>query len=295
MPLTYLSPDALAKLANLNLVARLVVEGFISGLHRSPYKGFSVEFAQHREYIPGDDLKYLDWKVYARTEKYYIKQYEEETNLKAHILVDSSASMGYKSGTLSKYQYGCYLAASLAYLMIKQQDSVGLTVFDERIRENIPPKAGATHLKVILDSLENISPSNETHIGGTFRNLSEMIKRRGLIIVISDLLDNPPDVLTALKHFRHRKHEVIVFHLMDDEELTFPFTKMTVFRDLETGERLTVDPNSIRKEYLASINEFLKVYRKGCYESDIDYLNVNTSTPFDSCLASYLAKRQKVR
>ena len=295
MALSYLNPDALGKIANLNLVARLVVEGFISGLHRSPYRGFSIEFAEHREYIPGDDLKYLDWKVYARTEKYYIKQYEEETNLKAYILIDSSASMGYKSGNLSKFEYACFLAASLAYLMIRQQDSVGLAVFDEEIRKNILPKAGATHLKVILDCLENITPGKETHIGRIFRSLSEMVRRRGLIIVISDLLDNPPEVLTGLKHFRHRKHEVIVFHLLDNEELTFPFTRMTVFRDLETGERLAVDPNNIKREYVASINEFMKGYREGCLDNNIDYLNVDTSTPFDSCLASYLAKRQKVR
>ncbi len=292
----YLEPEALAKLANLNLVARLVVEGFISGLHRSSYRGISVEFAQHREYIPGDDPRHLDWKVFARTEKYYVKQYEEETNLKAHILVDASASMTYKSaGSPSKFEYACFLAASLAYLMIKQQDSVGLVTFDETIRKNIPPKSGATHLKVILDCLEKTNSGKETHMKGIFRDFSQMVKRRGLIIVISDLLDEPSEVISGLKHFRHRKHEVIVFHLLDHEELTFPFTKTTVFSDLETGERLTVNPGSIRQQYMDSINEFLKEYRQGCFESDMDYLNVDTSTPFDICLSSYLVRRQKLR
>lgn len=292
----YLEPEALAKLANLNLVARLVVEGFISGLHRSSYRGISVEFAQHREYIPGDDPKHLDWKVFARTEKYYVKQYEEETNLKAHILVDASASMAYKSaGSPSKFEYACFLAASLAYLMIKQQDSVGLVTFDETIRKNIPPKSGATHLKVILDCLEKTNPGKETHMKGIFRDFSQMVKRRGLIIVISDLLDEPSEVISGLKHFRHRKHEVIVFHLLDHEELTFPFTKTTVFSDLETGERLTVNPGSIRQQYMDSINEFLKEYKQGCFESDMDYFNVDTSTPFDICLSSYLVRRQKLR
>ncbi len=292
----YLEPEALAKLANLNLVARLVVEGFISGLHRSSYRGISVEFAQHREYIPGDDPKHLDWKVFARTEKYYVKQYEEETNLKAHILVDASASMAYKSaGSLSKFEYACFLAASLAYLMVKQQDSVGLVTFDETIRKNIPPKPGATHLKVILDCLEKTNPGKETHIKGIFRDFSQMVKRRGLIIVISDLLDEPSEVISGLRHFRHRKHEVIVFHLLDHEELTFPFTKTTVFSDLETGERLTVNPGSIRQQYMDSINEFLKEYKQGCFESDMDYFDVDTSTPFDICLSSYLVRRQKLR
>ena len=291
----YLDPEALAKIANLNLIARFVVEGFISGLHRSPYRGISVEFAQHREYIPGDDPKHLDWKVFARTEKYYVKQYEEETNLKAHILIDASGSMAYKSGSLSKFEYACFLGASLAHLMIKQQDSVGLVTFDETIRRNIPPKSGATHLKVILDCLEKMSPGKETHIKGIFQSLSEMVKRRGLIIVISDLLDEPSEVITGLRHFRHRKHEVIVFHLLDHEELTFPFTKTAVFRDLETGERLTVNPINMRQQYIDSVSEFVKEYKQGCFESDIDYLNVDTSTPFDICLSSYLLRRQKLK
>ena len=291
----FLQPEALKKLANLNLVARLVVEGFISGLHRSPYKGFSVEFSQHRAYSPGDDLKHLDWKVYARSDKYYIKQYEEETNLKAYILLDSSNSMSYKSNGISKFEYGCYLAASLAYLMIRQQDSVGLVVFDEAIREHVPPKSTATHLKVILGHLEGIKVGKQTNLSKTFHDLAERVRRRGLIIVISDLLADPAEVLRGLKHFRHRKHEVIVFHLLDHEELTFPFTRMTVFRDLETNERLSVDPNSIRREYLQAMREFLKEYKQGCYESNIDYLSVDPSVPFDLCLTSYLAKRQKVR
>jgi len=224
-----------------------------------------------------------------------VKQYEEETNLKAYILLDSSNSMNYKSKGLSKFEYGCYLAASLAYLMIRQQDSVGLVVFDEVIRELVPPKSTATHLKVILEHLEGAKVGRQTNLSQTFHDLAERVRRRGLIIVISDLLADPPEVLRGLKHFRHRKHEVIVFHLLDHEELTFPFTRMTVFRDLETNEKMPVDPNSIRQEYLQSIREFLKEYKQGCYESKIDYLNVDTSVPFDLCLTSYLAKRQKVR
>jgi len=290
-----LAPDVLAKLSNMNLVARLVVEGFISGLHRSPHRGFSVEFAQHREYIPGDDPRYIDWKVYGRTDKYYVKQYEEETNLKAYILLDASGSMGYGSGKMNKFRYACFLAASLTYLMIKQQDSVGLVIFDNAIRTMIPPKAGPLHLKEILDRMEESTPREDTNMSSIFHKLSEMVKRRGLIIVISDLLDEPDEVLTGLKHFRHRKHEVIVFHVLDRYELTFPFDRVTAFTDLETGEKLSIDPNSIRKEYLSLVGRFVRDYREGCLAHDIDYMNIDTSTPFGSCLGTYLAKRQKVQ
>ena len=290
----FLDPDTLAKLANMNLVARLVVEGFISGLHRSPYKGFSVEFAQHREYSPGDDLKHLDWRVYARTDKNYVKQYEEETNLKAYILLDSSGSMGYRSSGLSKFEYGCYLAASLTYLMIRQQDSVGLVIFDKVIRNLIPPKSTPTHLKVILEHLEKVRVGELTNVSKVFHDLAETIRRRGLIIIISDLFDDPSSVLSGLKHFRHRRHEVIVFHILDQEEVNFPFNKMAIFRDLETNDKIQVDPKSIRQEYLDQMADFLAAYKQGCYESNIDYMSVNTSVPLDLCLTSYLTRRQKL-
>ena len=289
----YLDPNALSRLGSMELVARLVVEGFITGLHKSPYQGFSVEFAEHRQYMPGDEIRYIDWKVFAKSDRYYVKKFEEETNLRSYILLDASGSMGYRSNGLSKLEYGSYLAASLSYLMLKQRDSVGLVTFDTEIKEYIPPRGEATHLKAILSTLGNLTPGNETQISRIFHELAKRIVRRGLIIVISDLIDQPQSTLSALKHFRHSKHEVIVFHLMDPAEMDFPFEGPVIFRDMETAETLPTQADALRDAYRDELESFLQAYRRGCGANAIDYVLMPTSEPYAMALASYLSHRQR--
>ncbi|MFH1422907.1 MAG: DUF58 domain-containing protein [Planctomycetota bacterium] len=301
----YLDPQVLARLSNIKLIARSVVEGFISGLHQSPYKGFSVEFAEYREYVPGDDLKHFDWKALARTDRRYIKQYQEETNLKAYILIDASASMAYSSTNLTKFEYSCYLAASLSYLMTRQQDSVGLVLFDKEIRHHVPAKSSAQHLRDMLVLLEKAEPGKETGlhfppdkctgIADTLHKIAEGIKKRGLIILISDLFEKQAEVLRGLQHFRHFKHEVIVFHILDHSELTFPFTGLTTFRNMESDEKMMIEPQFFREEYIKAVTDFVSKYKKECSEQLIDYIVADTSRPFDMLLASYLSKRVKLR
>ena len=291
----FLKPEVLAKLAGLDVKARLVVEGFLAGLHKSPYHGFSVEFAEYRQYIPGDELKRVDWKVYARSDRYYVKEFEEETNLRAWILLDASSSMGYKSDGLPKLEYACYLAASLAYLLLKQQDAVGLVLFDQAIRTYIPPRATTTHLTTILQHLDRAKPGGKTDVSATFHELAEKIKRRGLIIVLSDLMDEPDKVLQGLKHFRHRKHEVLAFHILDPAELELPLGSDAVFKDMETGEELPTSPGDIRESYQRLVKGWTEHYRKECRDHLIDYVSLSTSTPFDKALLAYLSKRQRVR
>lgn len=290
----YLDPVALSRLGDMELVARLVVEGFITGLHKSPYQGFSVEFAEHRQYMPGDEIRYIDWKVYGKSDRYYVKKFEEETNLRTYILLDASGSMNYKydEKTLTKFEYGCYLAASLSYLMLKQRDSVGLAVFDTNIRNYIPPRGAAPHLHAIMSVLEKAQPGNETNISAILHELAKRIVRRGLVIVISDFLDQPSEVLSALKHFRHRKHEVIAFHLLDSAEMTFPFEGPVVFQDMETGKTLQTQSEALKAGYLEQLNSFIQDYRRGCGSSLIDYVQLDTSTPFDYALSSYLSRRK---
>ena len=294
----YIEPSAVAKLGKFNLIAKSVVEGFVTGLHRSPYHGFSVEFSDHREYVPGDNPRDLDWVALGRTDRLYIKRYEEETNLKAYILLDTSASMGYKFKGLTKLEYSAYLAASLAYLMIRQSDSVGLVTFDTEIRAFIPPHSTASHLNLLLHKLEEIAPSERTHIGQAFHELAEHVKRRGLIIVLSDLVDlfaNNSRVVQGLSHFRHKKHEVIVFHVFDKAELDFPFQRLSDFVDMETRERLQVDPKYVRDEYLNLIEEFKKEFQNECTLKNIDYVPTDTSMPYDFMLTKYLSRRKRIR
>jgi len=290
----YLEQGATSRLRNLNLVARSVVEGFVSGLHRSPYHGFSVEFADHRKYTPGDNIRDLDWRAWAKSDRFYVKRYEEETNVNAHILLDVSGSMTFNSGGLSKLEYACFLAASLAYLMVRQQDSVGLVVFADGIEHRLPPGSTSAHLNELLRTLEAVEPVTETDIAATFHQLAEMIKRRGLIIILSDLLDEEREVLRALRHFRHRRHEVIIFHILDPAERRFPYTRLSDFIDLETGSRLQVDPRFVRREYLKQVEGFINTYRQGATESNIEYVLAETGTPYDRLLLSYLARRSKV-
>ena len=290
----YLDPATVSKLAGMELKARLVVEGFIVGLHKSPYHGFSVEFAEHRQYMPGDDVKHIDWKVYGKSDRFYIKQFEEETNLRGYILLDASASMGYKSNGISKLEYGSYLAAALSYLMLRQQDAPGLLVYDEKIRSYIPPKGARSHINNILKELSVIEPAEKTDAASSFHELADRIKRRGLIIVISDLFDEPEKMLTGLKHFRHRKHEVIVFHVLDPYERNFSYKAEARFRDMETGELLLTNPHQIRKEYIEKLNDFVEKFSRACRASLIDYHLLDTSVPFDKALFGYLAKRSKL-
>ncbi len=290
----FLDPKVVSKLATMELRARLVVEGFVTGLHRSPYKGFSVEFAEHRQYMPGDPLKHIDWKVFGKTDRFYIKEYEEETNLRGYVLLDASASMGYGADRITKLEYGSYLAAALIYLMLKQQDAAGLLVFDERIREFIPPRSNPRQLHMLLSELDKTEASSSTGIGEVLHELAKRMKRRGLVILISDLLDDPDTVIPGLKHFRHMKHEVIVFHVLDPREVEFRFEADATFRDMETGEMMTTEPLAIRGDYLAAVSEWTARLRRECAESRIDYVQVMTSTPYDRALFSYLEKRKRM-
>ena len=291
----YLQPEIVAKLANMELVARLVVEGFITGLHKSPYHGFSVEFAEHRQYMPGDEVRHIDWKIYGKRDRYYIKQFEEETNLKAYILLDASKSMAYSfPGRPSKLEYASYITAALSHLMIQQRDAVGLTIYDEKVRTFMPPHATKTYLKEILRQLEVIEARNKTMTSVALHTIAERIKRRGLVIILSDLFDNPHEVMNGLRHFRHKKNEVIVMQILDPVERSFAFGNDAVFKDLETREELTTQPWHIQKAYQSEIKKFLEMYKKECRENNIDYVLLDTSTPFDIALVEYLHKRQRI-
>jgi uncharacterized protein (DUF58 family) len=290
----YLEPQALARVKNLSVVARGVVEGFISGLHSSPYKGFSVEFAEHREYSAGDDPRHLDYRMLARTERLYIKQYEEETNMRVQVLLDTSGSMGYSyDGKLTKLAYGSYLTAVLSYLMTRQQDSVGLTTFDTAVRLDMPARSSPRHFNEMMRRLEDIAPGRETDVAETLHKLASRFKRRCLIVLISDLYDDPEEVMRALHHFRHRRHEVILFHVFDRAEIDFPFRETVAFHDLETNERIQVEPSYVRPQYLAQMEEFTANYRRACAEAQIDYVLTDTSVPYDFMLSKYIAKRNR--
>jgi uncharacterized protein (DUF58 family) len=291
----FLDPLVVSKLSNLELRARLVVEGFIAGLHKSPYKGFSVEFAEHRQYMPGDPIRNIDWKVYARRDRFYVKEFEEETNLRAYLLVDCSASMGYSSGArISKLQYACSLAAALSYLMLRQQDSVGLLTFTSQIKKYIPPRSVKGHLKVILTELANLSAGETTNVSKSLELLARRIKRRGLIILLSDLMDDQHSVLGGLKHFRHRKHEVIVFHLLDESEIAFPFDEELAFVDMETQEEVIANARQIGARYKRSIESWTAEYKRQCHEHLVEYALLCTSTPYDVALTRYLEKRARL-
>ena len=288
----FLSPQLLSKLSKMEMKARFVVEGFLIGLHRSPYHGFSVEFAEHRQYMPGDPIRDIDWKVYAKTDRYYIKEYEEETNLRAYILLDASASMGYRSNGITKLEYGSYLAAALSYLMLKQKDAVGLTVFDEGMRSYLPPRSARSHLHDLLKELVRLEPSHTTHVSSTFHQLAERIKRRGLVLIISDLFSEPEDILMGLKHFRYKKNEVIVFHILDPMEKSFAYQREAIFVDMETGEEILTQPWQIRGEYQGQIRDLVQLYKTQCGESRIEYVSLDTSVPLDYALFAYLQKRK---
>ncbi len=289
----YLDPRTLAKLQGLELRARSIVEGYVSGAHRSPFHGFSVEFAEHREYVPGDDLRFVDWKAYGKTDRVYLKQYEEETNLVCYLLLDVSESMTYCSSdaAMSKLDYGRCIAASLAYLVLQQQDGVGLTTFDDGIRSLIRPSSHPTHLKQMLHSIEDEPTTTKTTLGPIFHDLAERFKKRGVVIVISDLFDDVATMLAGLKHFRHRRHEVILFHVLDPAEVEFGFRDLTLFKGLEGLPELLVDPHALRKAYLQEFDAYSRLLKSGCHAQQIDYVPLRTDQSLDLALSTYLAKR----
>jgi uncharacterized protein (DUF58 family) len=290
-PQRYLDPLTLAKVRSLELQARLIVEGYLSGMHKSPYHGFSVEFAQHREYVPGDDIRHVDWKVYGRTERYYLKQYEEETNLVCWLLLDISESMQYRSGPVSKYDYACLVTAALSYLILHQQDSVGLVTFDDQVRKFLKPTSQPSHLKEIVHIMNQGAAREKTRLAPIFHELAERIAHRALVMVLSDLFDDVPDLLAALKHLRHKRHEVVVFHILDRAELEFPFQEATLFRGLEQYPELLTDPRSLRRGYLDEVRAFVRELERGCRGQNIDYVQLRTDQNLGVALSSYLAHR----
>jgi uncharacterized protein (DUF58 family) len=287
----FLDPAVIARISGLELKARTIVEGFLSGLHRSPLKGFSVEFAEYRQYLPGDDLSTIDWKVFARSDRYYVKKYEEETNLRAHLLLDVSGSMSYGSGPMTKRDYGACLAASLAYLMNRQRDAAGLVTFDERILGWLQPSIRPGHLRALLLTLDRLPSGARTDAGRPLHQLADSLAKRGMIVLISDLLDEPARVIDGLKHFRFRGNDVLVLHILDHAELTFPFDRPITFRDLETGEEVIASPSEVREQYLAGIRGLVEIYQRELRSVGIDYQLVDTSEPLDRALLSYLAIR----
>lgn len=290
-PRRYLDPLILAKVRSLELQARLVVEGYLSGMHKSPYQGFSVEFAEHREYVPGDDIRHIDWKVYSRTGRFFLKQYEEETNLICWLLVDVSESMKYGSTPVTKFDYASMTAASLSYLILDQQDSVGFATFDDQVRRFLRPSSQPSHLKQVVQVLNQGIGREKTRLAPIFHDLAERIKKRSLIFILSDLFDDPEDLLSGLRHLRHKRHEVVVFHVLDGAELDFPFQETTLFRGLEQAPELLTDPRSLRQGYLKELQAYLRQIATGCRDHNIDYVQLRTDHDLGVALSSYLARR----
>lgn len=287
----FLHPEAIKRIGRLEVRARHIVEGFLSGMHRSPYFGQSVEFLQHREYVPGDDLRHVDWQVWARQDRLYVKQFEEDTNLRCHLLVDVSNSMRYGNGDLTKYEYACTIASTLAYLILKQQDAVGCVSFDEKIRLRAPVRSKRNHIMSVIETLNVSEPADKTDMFEILRGVAENFPRRGMTILVSDLLSDPELTLKGLRLLRQRGHDVLVFHVMDDDEIDFPFNGPTRFEGLETDEYLNCNPRSLRDGYLEALKEFLDQMRRGCAKHTVDYALVKTSDPLDAVLATYLSNR----
>jgi uncharacterized protein (DUF58 family) len=290
----FLAPEVLARISSLELLARTVVEGFISGLHRSPFTGFSTEFAEYRQYMPGDDLRYLDWKLLGRTDRYYIKKYRADTNSQCHILLDASGSMRYATGTVTKLQYAQFVGASLAYLINRQQDAVGLVAFDEAIRTHVPAHARTGHMRTIFGRMEQLEPGNETRVSPVLHQIAERLTRRGIIVLVSDLYDDAEALIGALQHLRFKGNDVIVFQVLDKNELAFDFTEPVLLEDAETEEQLHVLPDVLAEGYRAKINEHVTRLREGCARNKVDYELLTTDQPLDHALFSFLAKRARM-
>jgi len=295
----YLDPKVLAKIDRLDLKAKHIVEGYISGMHRSPYHGFSVEFAQYRGYVPGDDLKHLDWKVFAKSGRYYLKQYEEETNLAAYLLLDGSESMAFVSpkaaGGLTKLEYGKLVTASIAHLVLSQSDAAAVAIFDQGIREFIEKSTRDVHIHRICAALETHQPQKRTSIGGMLHELAERIRRRGIVVVVSDLFDDTDNLIAGLRHLRHRGHEVVVLHTLDEFELTLPYDGLIQFKGLEDTGTVLCHPRLIKKQYLEELHKFLTRVRSACLKTGSDYVQLSTTTPVDVALSAYLASRERMR
>jgi len=290
----FLDPAVVARLGTLELKARTIVEGFLSGLHRSPFKGFSVEFAEYRQYIHGDDLSTIDWKVYARSDRYYVKKFEEETNLDCHLMIDVSGSMAYGGHHgMSKFEYGACLAASLAYLMNRQRDAVGLTAFDENIVSMLPSSSRSGHLRATLLTLDRLTPGRTTNVSKPLHQLADSLSKRGMVVLISDLLDDPDEVIRGLKHFQFRGTDVIVFHILDPDEIDFPFERVTRFEDLETSEEVSAVPGAVRSHYVREMGALIERYRRELGGAGIDYQLLRTSYPLELALMSYLSTRAR--
>jgi len=290
----YLRPEVIRQVARLDLRAKFIVEGFLAGLHASPFQGFSVEFSEHRKYAAGDDLKDLDWNVFAKTDKYYIKKFQAETNLTGYLVMDLSGSMGYTyRQELTKFDYAICLAAALGYLMIHQQDPVGLVTFDTRIQASLPPRSKRTQLGTILALLANLKPAGATDVAGCLHQLAAMIRHKSLILFFSDLLTDPEPVVQALHHLRHRGNEIILFHILDEAEVHFPFEGVVEFQDAEQPRKLTLDATGMRADYLQALAEFQAYYRKECSKANVDYVAMDTSVSFDKALLEYLLQRQR--
>ena len=290
----FLAPEVLARITSLELLSRTVVEGFISGLHRSPFTGFSTEFAEHRQYMPGDDLRYLDWKLLGRTDRYYIKKYRADTNSQCHILIDASASMRYTTTGVTKLQYAQFLGSSLAYLANKQQDAVGLIAFDREIRTHVPAHNRIGHMRTVFGRLEQLEAGNETKLSEMLHLAAERITRRGIIVVISDFYDDAEAIIKALQHLRFKGNDLIVFHVLDPQEINFDFDDASTFQDLESGEQVPVVPQSFRAEYRRLIQEHINRLSTMFSEQRIDYALCNTKEPLDRALFSYLSSRERL-
>lgn len=291
--LRFLDPAVLARIGSMELRARTIVEGFLIGLHRSPYKGFSVEFTEYRQYLPGDDLSTIDWKVFARSDRYYVKKFEEETNLDCHLLLDISASMGYASGEVTKLEYASYLAASLAYLMNRQRDAVGFMAFDDEIVTSIPVSARPGHLRTLLAALDRIQLGRRSNVSKPLTRLAEALTRRGMVVLMSDLLDEPVEIVKGLRYLRFKGSDVIVFHLLDHAELTFPFDRASRFLDMETDDEVMAVPDVVREHYLKEVKALIALYERELRLVGIDYWLVDTSKPLDFALLSYLSARSR--
>lgn len=287
----FLHPETVQRISHLEVRARHIVEGFLSGTHRSPYFGQSIEFLQHRQYARGDDLRHIDWKVWAKHDRYYVKQYEEETNLRCTLVVDVSSSMRYGSGPLNKYEYGSTIAASLAYLLLRQQDSVGCVSFDDATRVVVPPRTKRNHLASIIQALDVSRPNEKTDMFRVLRNVAEEYPRRGMIVLISDLLCERDGLFRGLRLLKQRGHDVMVFHVMDDDELDFEFSGSTRFEGLETDDKLNCNPRALREGYLEALHAYLDEVRRGCAKHVCDYALLRTSMPLDVALATYLSNR----
>ena len=290
----YLKPETVLKLNSMSLRARLIVEGYIIGHHRSPYHGFSVEFAEHKAYGIGDEVRHIDWRLYGKTDRLYVKRYQEETNLRANIILDTSKSMTYNSDKVSKLEYANLLTAALSYLMIHQQDAAGLIKFSNKINSYVQPKSRPSHLNIILNNLNDLETGNDTKIELVLHEMADRINKRGLVILISDLFDDPNQIMNGLKHFRHKNQEVIVFHLLDRKEITFDFNTRTKFLDMETGLEIDTEPWKIRDSYIKKIKELQNFYKVRCGKNLIDYVPIFTDQSLDLCLTEYVNKRKKL-